>query len=184
MPARSRGALKRQLYRLAVGRSDVNQAFSACRLMLAEVKDMGDDLYQPLLHSIVISYARPFVMTRAGSTIGPKWGRFDCAILQDTHDRLLELRHKFVAHSDPMKRTINVMPPGVPLYEGGEPQFTKPGLIVRDVWYPMEWFDTVSATVLDLGGRLHAEVERMLHELYGNRALPSEPFPLTFDDDL
>jgi hypothetical protein len=183
-PAAPRGELKKQLYRLAVGRSDVEKAHAASELLRREVRALGDDLYHPLLHAIAISYGRPFAVTRAGNTIGARWERFDNLVFQDTHSKLIELRHKFVAHSDPMERTVEVVPPRVALYAGGREHFVRPGIGVRDIAYPIEWFELVSATAADLGGRLHAEVERLLDELYGTRVLPGAAFPLTFDDDL
>jgi hypothetical protein len=179
-----RGELKKQLYRLAVGRSDVAKAYAACELLRREIRDIADDLYQPLLQAIAISYGRPFAVSRAGSTIGARWARFDSAQLQETHDKLMELRNKFVAHSDPMERTVQVIPPGVPLYPGGREYFVRAGVSVRDIAYPVEWFGLVSATAADLGARINSEVERLLAELYEKRVLPGSAFPLTFDDGL
>lgn len=180
-----RGELKKQLYRLAVGRSDVHRAYATSELLRREVHDLADDLYHPLLHATAISYGRPFAVSRAGSTIGARWARFARPVLLDTHNKLIELRNKFVAHSDPMERTVQIIPPRVALLEGRREHFDRPGIGVRDIAYPVEWFELVSATAADLGARLDAEVERLLQVLYGGmRVPPGAAFPLTFDDEM
>jgi len=52
------------------------------------------------------------------------------------------------------------------------------------VTVPIEDFREIQELCVDLGRRLQRAVDALLGELYGNRDLPTEPFPLEFNEDL
>ena len=184
MPEPPRGIRKRELHKLVVARSDVNAARHACEVLLTRIKDLGDDLYMPLLYAAAISYGRPFSDNRPIGPLPGRWRRFDDPRLQKTHDDLLETRNKLVAHSDPAERTVDIYPPGAPLGKTGLVSGGVSVSIRLGGVFTIARFQDVYDTCMDLGGRLNDEVQALLQELYGNRELPKTDFPLTFDDGL
>ncbi len=71
----------------------------------------------PLLHASAIAYGRPFSDNHPLGALPRRFSTFDDARLVETHDLLLDLRNKFVAHSDQLERRVEVIPPGYRLRE-------------------------------------------------------------------
>ena len=179
----TRAHRKRDLHRLVVARSDITAALNACRLLIAEVKAVGDDLYRPLLDAIVVSYSRPFTANKPLGSLPAKWSKFSDPRHQHVHDQILKMRHKFVAHSDPYERSVYIVPPYVPI-PGAGTHFVDVGVAVRTTAFEVGHFPDIERTCLDLGSRLNAAVDPLLKELYGSRVLPGAQFQLTIDDGL
>ena len=179
----SRAAKKKELYQLAVARSDITGAMATCDFMIQHVKDLGDKLYQPLFHAMVIAYARPFTRNHPHARLPAEWTKFAEPHFQEAHDALISARDKYIAHSDEEVRQVLIFPPGAPFGDTG----LKTGdvsLTVRTMGFPLSWFPSIRDLCFDLGGRLDKRVNSLLAELYAGRELPAEAFPLTFDGDL
>jgi hypothetical protein len=179
----SRSAKKKELYQLAVARSDIKAAMSTCNLIIQHVRELGSDLYSPLFHAIVIAYARPFTKNRPLGRLPEEWSTFSNPQAQELHDELIKSRDQYIAHSDKEVRKVRIFPHGAPLGETG----LKSGgvsLTVRTMAFSISWFQDVRSLCLDLGTRLNKRVEDLLTELYAGREMPPKAFELTFDDGL
>jgi hypothetical protein len=177
-----RSAQKRDLYRLVTARSDVTAALRATELMLTSVKKLGDELYDPLWHAIVISYARPFTQNKPHGALPARWTKFDEDRLQLTHDSLIDDRKKFVAHGDAEVRKVQILPPGI--YFGEVGPNAGIGVSVFKGAYEREYFQDVYELCYDLGSRLNIAVEELLETLYGGMALPLASFDLRIHEGL
>jgi hypothetical protein len=177
----SRSAKKKELYQLAIARSDITEAMTTCELIIQHVKDMGDRLYQPLFHAIVVSYARPFTRNRPHGRLPTEWSKFTDPNFQEAHDALIRARDKYIAHSDEEVRQVLIFSPGARIgeigYRAGDISLT-----VQTMGFPLSWFPPIRDLCLDLGGRMDARVHSLLAELYTGRELPAEAFPLTVDE--
>src|SRR5574341_438635 len=93
-------ARKRELYRLALARTDIGQARDACRFFLDNVSSYHHPLYVALYAAIVVSYARPFIQSRTLGALPSRWARFSHPRLQKTHNKLMQARNEIIASSD------------------------------------------------------------------------------------
>jgi hypothetical protein len=178
-----RSAKKKELYQLAIARSDITGAMATCDLIIQHVKDLGDKLYQPLFQAMVIAYARPFTRNRPHGRLPAEWSKFAEPHFQEAHEALIRARDKYIAHSDEEIRKVLIFPHGSDLLETG----FKAGdisLTVRTLGFPLEWFPSIRDLCLDLARRMETRVNSLLTELYAGRKLPAEAFALTFDEGL
>ena len=179
-----RSARKRELYRLIVARSDMLAAMESCDLILGPPElDLSDPKYLPLFHAATVAYARPFSANRPHGPLPARWSRFADASDQHVHDTLIDLRNQFVAHSDQDAREVLIWPPGS-RQPGTGVTLTFPWVSVRNRAYPIAFIRAVRAHCLELGRRINAEIDTLMEELYGNRVLPVQPFPLVYDEEL
>jgi hypothetical protein len=157
-----------ELKRLACARADVSGALQTCDLFLTAVKSDSDPLYMALFSAIVVSYARPFSGNRPMGSLSPEWQQFKDPRLQQTHDQLLVLRDKVVAHTD--SPTVSVIPRGANIdgvHSG------RLGILIKNVVFDPPWFQNVHDTCWDLRARLNEAAEARLEALYGH--LPEMP---------
>jgi hypothetical protein len=179
----SRSDKKKELYKLAVARSDITSAMDTCGLMINNVGHLGHDLYEPLFHAIIIAYARPFTRNKPLGPLSKEWPNFSNPDFQETHDELIKARHQFIAHSDEEVRRVEIFPHGSPIQETGL-KSGNVGIGVRTIAFPLPRFEHIRALCYDLGYRLNSRIEDLLAELYNGQTLPNKSFQLTFDDDL
>jgi len=172
---------KKEFYKIVVARSDITAALTACDLFLSKVKDLSDDLYFPLLNAIVVCYSRPFTSNKPLGPLSEKWHKFHNETFQKTHETILSLRNKTIAHSDLEIRKVFIYPAGTPIAKTGIKSHHL-GVAISNHALPMERFPEIRATCFDLGYRLNIEAERELRSLFGNKNPPSRKFELTFDD--
>jgi hypothetical protein len=173
---------KKKLYKLIVALKDIVAARHACAMFGQMVDSVGNDLYQPLLHAVVICYSKPFVENKGLGPLPGRWRKFANPDWQHSHDQLLEMRHKLIAHNDLDTVTVQIIPPGVGFY--GPPKEGRLGVswAVRDIALAPETFRTIWHTIEDLRIRLMKAIEEEMLVLYGLSKLPSEPFLLAFDE--
>jgi hypothetical protein len=179
----SRAAKKKELYKLVVARSDITSAMGTCDLMKKNVDAVGNELYQPLFHAIVIAYARPFTRNKPLGPLSTEWPNFSNPEFQQTHDELIKARHQFIAHSDEEVRRVEIFPHGSSIKETGL-KSGGVGVGIRNIAFSLSYFEHIRALCYDLGYRLNRRVEDLLAELYNGQKLPNEAFQLTFDDGL
>lgn len=177
-----RAERKKELHRVVVARSDINLALQGCEVLLAHVESFGSDFYMPLLNAVAISYARPFKRSKPVGALSLEWHKFSDSRLQNVHNMLIETRDTYVAHSDRSVRKVMIVPPGANVPGIGiAPSLS---VTVGIVIIPFKRFREVRELCMDLGRRLNTAVETLLKELYGERSLPTEPFPLEFNEEL
>jgi hypothetical protein len=182
MKSRKRSQLKRDLYRLAVARSDIAAAYRFCELLRREVTHIGHELCLPLFHAIVVFYGRPFTTNKPHGALPDRWSKLGVSRLQRMHDTLVDARNTYVAHSDAGVRTVRITPPTWLIPGRGTPA----GLSVQILFhlYSLEFFDVAHETCSYQTTRMTEEIDLLLDELFGSRELPSEPFELTVDEAL
>lgn len=172
------GKKKRELYKLAVARSDIKAAMGACDLLLAEDLNRADDRYVALHNAMIVSYGRPFTANRPLGPLAARWTRFENERFCELHKDLLELRHKTVAHSDLELRKVFVVTAGAKLFETGETS-NGLGLAVQNWALPQSTISDVRDLCMELGSSLSLEVETELQILYSGLYAP-EPFELAW----
>lgn len=182
----SRSHQKRDLYRLLIARSDLNASLNACDLILKNVKSIKDEILYPLTTSVVVCYSRPFTANKPYGALPKKWGKFDRPQYQTTHEKLLQARHELFAHSDMNVRKAQIVPQNVPLVidEGKELKSPEISTQVSYKLFELGFFEIVRETNLDLGRRMHAEINKMVIDLYENMQLPNDVFNLRIDEGL
>src|SRR5438552_6649205 len=111
MRIESRTDRKNKLYKLIVAFRDMVEARHACSLFGKTVRSTNDDLYYPLLNSIVVCYSKPFVQNKGLGPLPARWRKFKRSELQKTHDRLLQFRHDNIAHNDLDTVQVQIIPP-------------------------------------------------------------------------
>jgi hypothetical protein len=178
-----RSARKRDLFRLAVARSDLAAAHDALGIILKDKMGFGHRTYLPLLYVAAVAYARPFTQNKPHGALPEKWAKFADPPCQRLHDQVLEMRNQYVAHSDQAARAVRIMPAGY-VIPGANVPFVKTGISVSNIGYNIEFVNAVSAHIVELGQRIDTEVEALLDELYMGKEMPKEPFDLVVDDSL
>lgn len=175
-----RAGRRKLLYKLAVARSDVAAAMSACDLLLEHKPGMGDPLYAALTTTGVVCYGRPFSDNKPLGPIPGSWRRFEDERHQQLHDQLITLRNEAFAHSDALARKVRVVPQGARLIPGDAPSSSL-GIAVTAHYYPLEVIEEVRGLCLDLGHRLNVVVEDLLRDLFAGVYAPV-PFDLDIRD--
>jgi hypothetical protein len=183
MRPESRASRKKKLYKLTVALKDIVEARHACSLFGKTIASTADDLYYPLLNSIVVSYSKPFVENKALGPLSSHWRRFDNPKLQQTHDRLLKFRHDNIAHNDLDTAQVQIIPPGAKVQGQQNTALGVSWAVTRHVLAP-QTFQLIWDTIEDLRVRLMQAIDEEMLILYGLSQLPREPFPLRFDEGL
>jgi len=183
MKLQSRADRKKQLYKLIVALKDIVDARHACSLLGKQVNSTASDLYYPLLSSVVLSYSKPFVENKGLGPLSGGWRKFKQRKLQETHDRLLEFRHENIAHNDLSTAQVQIIPPGAKLAGQQTSALGVSWAVSRHVLDP-QTFQLIWNTIEDVRIRLMEAIDEEMLILYGLSQLPSDPFPLTFDESL
>lgn len=179
--------LKKNLYRLLIARSDITAALNACNFILDNISTLKDERLYPLTTAVVVCYARPFTENKPHGSLPKKYTKFNKPRHKAIHDQLIQARHEMFAHSDMNVRKAQIVPPNVVFAkdENGKELKSK-GVSVQVsyyLWGP-NFFQDVSETILDLGSRLHVEIEELKENLYSGMELPNAPFTIKIDNGL
>ena len=171
---------KRNLYRLALARSDIAAAMEGCDHLLREQIDVSHALYWTLHNGIVVSYGRPFTRNRPYGPLDEKWSTFEDPRFAELHALLMDLRHKTVAHSDLAMRKVFIVPAGARMFETGR-RNTALGTAVQNWAVPTSTWSEIREHCLELGSSINIEVETELQLLYRGGFYTPQPFELNFD---
>lgn len=166
-----------ELYKIAVAHSDVGEALVAVRLFMNTVKDMQDTNYLPLQDSIVIAYGRAFTRNKPYGKLDKSWSQFNIKEHKEMHDKLLDTRHKLVAHSDIDYRKVQIVPDGYSPSKNIPPSKGL-AITVSSKKFSLSAFPVIEAVCLDVGGRLQQEMFDKLDQYYGSIKLPKTSFDL------
>ena len=93
-------ALARQFARLNIADLAFRQCKALAEHMIAEHLDATSLLFTPQMAGVVVTYAKNFVSADGIGPVPTLFGSFTDAALQDTHDKLMDARHKLYAHRD------------------------------------------------------------------------------------
>ena len=179
----TRGARKKKLYKLIVALHDMIYARQACELFGNTVNSISHALYQPLLHSIVICYSKPFVENNGVGTLSSHWRKFEKREYQETHKRLLRIRNELIAHNDVETVEVQMLPPDSD-FVGRKHKGDRLGYALRTYVYPLEEFEVIWHTIEEQRVRLMKAIDEEMLVLYGSSQLPKTPFQLDFTEGL
>jgi hypothetical protein len=171
-----------ELYKLVVARSDITASMDSCDLMLKHVKNFFEDykhgLYMPILHAIIICYARPFTENKPFGRLKDKWAKYSSREHKDIHKNLIDLRNKMIAHSDFMSREVIVYPKGTKMPKPLNYESADIGVAVSFKALGLSYIREIKNMCYDLGARLNNEVNRLLEELFSDERIPKRPINL------
>ena len=181
-----RSIRKKELYKLILARSDIHASANAARLMLERVTGFGDPLYYPIFAATVICYARPFTNNKPLGALPNRYTRFGSKGHKKVHDDLMSARHELIAHSDMSIRQARIVPIGAVVAESnGKPLRSQSiGTMSNSIFFSLEYIAEIEAAARALGKRLNDDIDELVQELYGDRELPEEHFPLVINEDL
>ncbi len=181
--------LKKALYRLCVARSDLLSARTTATLLRETVEGipypdyLGHELFFPLLQASAIAYGRPFSRNTPLGRIPSNFARFSEPELSTTHELLLELRNKFVAHSDQLLRDVEIIPPGYRITPDTPPSVGF-GTSVRNRGISLEQLKNIEVVANEVGRRVDAAVREQGDILpRQSRGHPGEPLKAVMDGD-
>jgi hypothetical protein len=174
---------KRDLYRAALARSDVQAALQASEALIEARPDPLTPLFWALQSAVVICYARPFVKVR-GDSVGvlPKrLSRLDDPEQKALHQMVLDLRRQTVAHSDPNVRKVFITPKGSRL---PDTDIRAGNLEVGVVNAALPWdaIEKMPALCTHFREALTIEVRSLLSQLYGDEFYVPDAFVLEWPD--
>jgi hypothetical protein len=179
----SRSERKKRLYKLIVALNNIRYAREACALLLKSVDSIWHPLYQPLLHSVAVCYAKPFVENKALGVLQSHWRKFDNPEYQKTYDDLLAIRKEIVAHSDLEKVHVMMIPLGSS-FHGRKHEGQGLGYALSTYTFPVEKFKVIWETIEEQRVRLMRAIDDEILVLYGVSQLPKVPFRLDFTEGL
>ena len=168
------------LYKILIARSDITAAMDACDLMMREVKDFYEDYkhgkYTPILHAIIICYARPFTNNKPFGPLDKRWGEFNDQRHKRLHDDLITFRHKMIAHSDFSVRKVTIYPKNTE--DLMKMKFADVNVVVSTKAVSLEYITEVRGLCFELGCRLNVEANIKLEDLFGHESVPAVPIDL------
>jgi hypothetical protein len=179
----TRGTRKKKLYKLIVALHDMIYARHACELFGKTVDSIYHPLYQPLLHSLVICYSKPFVENKGVGPLSSNWRKFDNPEYQKTHELLLKVRNELIAHNDLETVQVKMVPPGSN-FEGRKYDSHGLGYALRTYALPLEKFEVIWHTIEEQRVRLMRAIDEDMLVLYGLSQVPKTPFQLDFTEGL
>lgn len=161
------------LVRLALARTDLNASLKVSRFALANAGSPPDiDVVRASFYAAVISYARPFVSTRSIPSIPDRFNRFDDPRLKIHHSQLLEMRHNYVAHTNPEGCSVMIIPAGAMLAGWPAPErmvvVDRPGVTLES-FHAIEELATFQISRVEES--IQAEIERLFPNGTGNETL-------------
>lgn len=104
--------IKKQLYKLAIARSDIGTVLQLCRLCTSIKSDRRRNalnkmaLQDALISSIIASYSRPFSDNQPYGPLQKKWSKFDNPLHRNLHEKIIQFRNKKIAHTDYETRQV------------------------------------------------------------------------------
>jgi hypothetical protein len=163
---------QKKLVRLISAFSDMNDSVCAAKLLLGGVPD---EIYNQLFLSMVVAYTRPFTENYGVGRIQCDYPAYpeDCddAKMLERHNRLLDLRNKFLAHSSAEGTCIQIIPPGVTCRPGSPPQPKFDFIIGKRVFPKIEFVECLHVAPVTFGKRLHFDIVNLLGKIFPDQTV-------------
>lgn len=125
--------------------------------------------------AMVVSYGRPFTENEGLGNLevdNRAFPDYEDAEMNLRHHRLLEMRHRFLAHSSKEGLRIQIVPPGVPNPNTGEIAGTWSYNVGKREFLRAEYVDWLQVVIADLNKRLLIDIARLL-PVYGPGLCPA-----------
>jgi hypothetical protein len=163
---------QKKLVRLISAFSDMNDSVCAATLLL---KGVPDEIYNHLFLSMVVAYARPFYENDGVGRIQCDYptypGDCDDAEMTKRHDRLLDLRNKFLAHSSAEGTCIQIIPPGIAYPPGTSPRPKFDFNVGKRVFSDLRYIEWLRVAPFTFGKRLHSDIVNLLEEAFPDQTM-------------
>jgi hypothetical protein len=153
---------KTRLLRLVSAQRDMTYALSAYEAFKNATTDA--ERYHFLL-SMVVSYGRPFTENRGIGNLevdNRSFPDYDDSKMNLRHHRLLEIRHRFLAHSSADGTAIQVIPPGLPNPNTGETIASWSLNVGKREFLRPEFVAWLVDIIAHLNARLMVDINRLL----------------------
>lgn len=170
---------EKKLIRLISAFSDMRASIDAANLLL---RGVPDEVYEHLFLGMVVAYGRPFTENYGVGRIQCDYPNYpkDCGDVEmsDRHNRLLDLRNKFLAHSSAEGTRIEITPPGIAYPAGASPRPKFSFHIGKRVFSNIDFVGWLRGAPNTFGKRLHSDIERLLEQTFTDRPGLTAPFEL------
>jgi len=139
------------------------------------------ELNQHLFASMVVSYGRPFTENYGVGCIQgdyPAYPDFGDSEMTVRHQRLLDLRHKFIAHSSAEGTRVLIIPPNVENPLGISPTSSFDFNIGKRIFPDQRYVEWLRVAPAALKIRLHTDISQLLSETFGTDSALRASFEL------
>lgn len=170
---------EKKLIRLISAVSDVDECLTASEALIAGAPD---PLFNHLFVSMVVSYGRPFTENYGAGRIQNEYPNFPDELdsaedLRQRHNRLIDMRDKFLAHSSVEGTQVIIIPPGVPNPLGIPAKPVFDFNVGKRRFGRVEFVEWLRILPLTFQHKLMADIQELLVALFGKRNL-TEVFEL------
>lgn len=170
---------QKRLIRLITAFSDMYASIRAANLLLAGVPD---EVYEHLFLAMVVAYGRPFTQNYGAGRIQcdyPHYPEPTDAEMVQRHNRLLDLRNKFLAHSSAEGTRVEIIPPGIAYPSGASPRSKFDFNVGRRLFPDIRFVGWLRVAPDTFGRRLHMDIEHLLEQAFSGRIDPTKAFDLS-----
>jgi hypothetical protein len=156
----------KKLLRLASARLDVSYSLEAYGMLKS--LDPASSPYYHMAVSMAVSYGRPFTANNGLGSLFveyPQFPDFEDPELNLRHQRLIDLRHKFMAHSSCEGTRVLILPPGSKNPLTGELVDRHDHLVGKRSFGDVRFYDWLKDVVIALKQRLDEDCRKRLAEI-------------------
>ena len=141
---------------------------------------VGTPAAEHFFFAMVVAYGRPFFESHGVGPIKceyPKYPDFTDSDMNLRHQRLIDMRNKFLAHSSAEGTRVMVIPPGLPNPLTGIAQSQFDHNIGKRTFLDPRYALWLIDVIYAFKGRLDADVRKQLETEFGKEAF-TEPFEI------
>jgi hypothetical protein len=182
---------KKHLYKLIFAKTAFSRVHYVSDFIEQEIKEPDHPLYQPLMTSVCVMYGKPFTNNSGVGMLSEKLIKFDDKSLTDTHEILMDSRHKFYAHTDAELKAHNAKDEHFAIQDAFftikyVPEGGKQRAVIRTGMADIKVRPTVIPSIkrlcLALLERINIEEERALKELLDGTYIQSGAYRINWEE--
>lgn len=165
-----------KLLRLVSARQDMGCSLEAFGV-LHSLNDTEHPAFYHAAVSMAVCYGRPFLESNGLGRLQvdlPDYPDFSDPEMNLRHHRMIDLRNKFMAHSNCEGTKILILPPGSTNPLTRELVDRHDHMVGKRIFGDLRFFDWLKDVVVELKGRLDVEVHKRLVEVAGSIDQPTE----------
>lgn len=165
-----------KLLRLVSARNDMGASLDAYGILQA-VRDPSHPMFYHAAVSMAVCYGRPFLESYGVGQLRvdyPAFPDFADPEMNLRHQRLIDLRNRFLAHSSCEGTKVLVLPPACKHPITGDIVDRHDHLVGKRTFGDIRFYDWLKDVIWALKGRLDVDVRRRLVEVAGLISVPTE----------
>lgn len=143
----------------------MNSVAEAVQTALSFKVDTHHDLFNTIHDFIVTSYGRAFVDMDPFGRISSKYEKFDDEEMANTHEMLIEKRHKDVAHTDYIANRIVFYPPDVKRPDGSVSERLQYEIMKN--YFSHHAYQSILKLAGWQTGKMMVDIENRIRRIYG-----------------